>query len=76
MKAAFTLVSVDGETVVIRDRCNDMGTMTVTNDAEAVVANLHRQYPGRRIFYYDTDGRRDELLHDKGAFRGFCSGAA
>lgn len=52
--------------------------MTVTNDAEAVVCHLVSANligpgrPGRRLFYYDSDGDRDEILiSDVGTFAGF-----
>ncbi len=48
--------------------------MTITNDAEAVVAEVASLYPGRRIFYTDTDGQIDELLHNAGKFAGFAPG--
>ena len=50
---------------------------TITNDAETVVAMLQKRgylEPGRRIFYYDSDGQLDEILHDDGVFRGFKAG--
>lgn len=59
--------------LVIQDigRDNDM---SVTNDAEAVVARLVAQGylpPGRRLEYYDSEGHRDELLVEDGKFAGF-----
>lgn len=55
--------------VWIRD--NDVG-LSVTNDAEAVVAALEADYPGWRFFYRDTDGAWDELQHDGSRFTGFA----
>jgi len=51
--------------------------MTVTNDAEAVVRDLHRNgvLGARRLLYRDTLGFVDEIKHDgNGAFRGFAPG--
>ncbi|HEY5444461.1 MAG TPA: hypothetical protein VIJ87_08345 [Pyrinomonadaceae bacterium] len=53
------------------------GSMTVTNDAEAVVRDLHRNgmLGERRLLYIDSEGSVDELKHDgKGAFQGFAPG--
>lgn len=64
--------------VVIRDVGPWDQHATVTNAAEHVVAELHGKFglKGRRLFYYDSDGRRDELLHDgAGRFTGFGPGA-
>lgn len=50
---------------------------TVTNDAENVVRALASQGhlpEGRRLFYYDSDGRLDELLVKDGQFVGFAAG--
>lgn len=48
---------------------------SVTNDAELVVAELAQagKLPGdRRLFYLDSDGVPDELLHQAGRFLGFA----
>ncbi len=51
------------------------GTMSVTNAAEEVIAELAWQglLAGRRVLYRDTDGIWDELLHDGHHFNGFRS---
>jgi hypothetical protein len=48
----------------------------VTNGAEKVVEKLHRSGMGNRLlFYVDTMGQVDQLLHDgQGNFKGFKSG--
>lgn len=54
------------EILVIRDSNNPV-CRSVTNDAEAVIAYLFQQGElkgDRRLHYYDTDGNKDELLHD------------
>ncbi len=53
--------------------------LTVTNDAEAVVATLLRRgllQRGQRLLCYDSDGQLDELLVKDGVFAGFAPGPA
>lgn len=55
----------------------DLGIgLTVTNDAEAVVWNLRdRLNRNTRLFYYDSWGSLDELVHDgEGKFLRFATG--
>lgn len=74
-RAAYDIVQVREDVIVIRDlHCEARPTMSITNDAEAVVSELARRFPGRRIMYYDTEGRLDELCHDGGVFTGFAPG--
>ena len=43
----------------------NLGRMSVTNDAENVVANLRKHgilEDGRRLFYYDSEGDLDEIV--------------
>lgn len=52
----------------------DAGNLSVTNDAEGVIARLAASggLGERRLIYRDTDGVWDELQHDaKGRFAGF-----
>jgi len=54
----------------------NLGGLSVTNDAEAVVQAIHDSYqkPGRApivIIYCDSDGRWDGLNHKEGQFTGF-----
>ncbi len=64
--------TVIGSCVLVVDQ--DRG-MSVTNDAEAVIADLAALgvLAGRRVLYRDTDGRWDELVVSDGAFAGFAS---
>ena len=57
--------------VIIRDVGTD--SVSVTNDAEDVVSDLHTQGLGsRRLLYFDSEGCLDELCHDgHGNFTGF-----
>jgi len=40
----------------------DRGGKSVTNDAEAVWAEVQAKYPGRRLVYRDSMGRWDEIV--------------
>ena len=70
--AKYRVEHVGIEVVAISDQC-DGTTLSVTNDAESVVAELNRTLDlgDRRLIYRDTDGRWDELVHERGAFVGF-----
>lgn len=77
MKAVIEIVARCYDELIIRDVGHAYGKMTVTNDAEEVVAELHRQdiLGGRRLFYHDSEGQLDELRHDgNGKFLGFSPG--
>lgn len=63
--------------VLLEDVSAQFGGKTITNDAEQTVKTMHelRRLKQRRLFYVDTDGRIDELLHDgNGKFLGFGHG--
>ncbi len=47
------------------------GPISVTNDAEAVCRELNAAHPAHRIFYRDTEGFWDELVHQDGRFIDF-----
>lgn len=69
------VTDVPGEPLVILDR--NLGNRSVTNDAEAVVAELIAGgfLPGdRRLLYYDSEGMLDELLIKDGRFVGSAPG--
>ena len=73
--AQYVLIQENDLHVIIKDL--DRGR-TVTNDADYVTRKLNDQVKGlgkRRLFYIDTMGQADELLHTKGVFSGFkaCS---
>ena len=76
-KANYIIVAVGPDRVVIRDVGPWDKYLSVTNDAENVVLDLAGQnllQPGRRLFYYDSDGRMDEMLIKDGVFLGFAPG--
>jgi hypothetical protein len=63
------------EPLVIKDIGPWDKYLTVTNDAEAVVESLYATndlHSGRRLFYYDSAGEKDEILHRDGRFVGFA----
>ena len=77
--ALFDIIAISPDEVVIRDTGHDRGRMSVTNDAESVVSRLRGLCvlrPGRRLFYYDSEGELDEILIQDGRFAGFVPGAA
>ena len=72
MKASFSILQRDDTQVVLVD--NDQGR-SITNDAERVISIVDEMLDGlgqRRVYYRDTQGRFDELLHNNGRFMGFC----
>jgi hypothetical protein len=76
MNAEFEVLKHEsGRYIYIRDigQC----CRSVTNDAEKVVRKLFVEYgitAETRIFYDDSDGRVDELVHMGGVFTGFKAG--
>jgi len=71
----------DADEFVIRDIGPHNVFLTVTNDVEAVVRYLIElgeigdSKPGRRLFYYDSEGYRDEInFSGDGTFLGFTVG--
>jgi hypothetical protein len=73
MRCKFEVVKIERAYVVIRD-IGGTDCMTVTNDAEAAVAELRKSEllpPGRRLFYYDSLGDLDEIIVNDRGFVGF-----
>jgi hypothetical protein len=78
-RARFMLVTQEctADQVVIRDVGPWHRHPTVTNDAEAVAAWMLAfggLRPGMRLFYYDSEGRKDEMIVQNGRFLGFRPG--
>lgn len=74
--AFYEVTSSTPDTLTIRDLGGD-GRLTVTNDAERVVADLYGDdlLGSRKLLYYDSSGDLDELVHDgRGRFLGFAPG--
>lgn len=61
-KADYEMVLAFRDIVFIVDL--DRGGKSVTNDAEAVWAEVQAKYPGRRLVYRDSMGRWDEIALD------------
>ncbi len=57
---------IDDKFVYIVDM--DFGGKSVTNDAEAVCAEIAKEYPNHRIIYRDSDCEWSEMVHNKGQF--------
>lgn len=69
----YDIVENTPELVCIKDIGPWDQHLTVTNGAEIVVKELAKYLNGRRLEYYDSDNRRDELLVCNGEFNGFAS---
>jgi hypothetical protein len=81
MRANYQIVNIFDEKkiIYIRDLCETFCCMSVTNDAENVIAKIFSDYPQLieyRVFYVDTEGRVDELQHERERFTGFKFGYA
>lgn len=76
--ASFAVATVEPARIVITD-LDESGRKSVTNDVERVVAVLHAYYglpKARTLYYRDTLGGIDEILHDgEGNFLGFAPGS-
>lgn len=75
-QAAYVILSDEpGQPLVIRDVGPWTHRKTVTNDADRTVARLwdnKKLVPGRRLFYFDSEGVLDELqIVGTGRFYGF-----
>ena len=76
MRAIYDIVEdIPEKPLVIRD-IGWRDHMSVTNDAEAVVEDLWNKgkLSDRRLFYYDSAGDLDELVHIDGSFIRFRPG--
>lgn len=79
-KANYIIIETNhrrGAPLVIKDVGPWGQHLTVTNDVENVVRSLVMQGhlpEGRRLLYYDSDGRLDEILVKDGQFVGFAPG--
>jgi hypothetical protein len=65
--------------VYIVDRGDHSKCKTVTNDAEWVVSelnNLIENFENKRLFYKDSDGQVDEIVHNGRFFISFKHGHA
>lgn len=67
-QADFEIVYKDDYLIYIKDL--DLGNRSVTNDVENVLKRIEG-IGKRRVFYKDSMGKIDEILHDRGHFKGF-----
>lgn len=71
-RSNYRVSSTDDICIVLMDLGPHDKYLTITNDAENVVADLKDTLCGRHLLYLDTDGELTELLHDgEGNFTGF-----
>lgn len=78
LKSNFEILNIKDNFILLQDLLyNSKDSYTsVTNDAKNVVKFIVEKYnaENKQIFYIDTDGRVDELLHDGSKFIGFRFG--
>jgi hypothetical protein len=77
--ADFALAKETDQFVYIIDRGNHSQSKTVTNDVEWVLSELNDLIEGfdkKRLFYMDSEGRIDEILHTGKTFNDFKAGYA
>lgn len=60
-RSNYEIVLQDMERMVLRDIGPWDHFLTITNDAENVVAELRGTLRGRRLFYYDSEGELTEI---------------
>jgi hypothetical protein len=70
--ARFKIVEETEKSLLIRDLGPWSKCLTVTNDAERVVARLYPILNGRRLFYFDSEGELGELKISGGRFADFA----
>jgi hypothetical protein len=75
-RARYTIVQIEHDILLLEDTAD--GALSVTNDAENVIADLADKEllcnPSgqlRRVAYLDSFGRWDEILHDGSEFVAF-----
>jgi hypothetical protein len=74
LRAKFVVVKQTHEYTYIADVGKT--ATSVTNNVEAIVKFLSGNHilGSRRLFYRDSDGQIDEIIHDNGAFIRFAPG--
>lgn len=72
--AVYKIVLDDGNKVVIRDLGPWDKHLTVTNDIEHVLKQLQVKHDlnERELYYHDSEGNYDQIVHLKGKFAGFA----
>jgi hypothetical protein len=74
--AAFTIEKEMPDYIFILDTGPWDQHRTITNDPEWVIETLANDHAlgDRRLFYKDSEGQIDELLHAAGRFTGYKAG--
>jgi len=75
--AEYLIIKNAPEYVFILDTGGNAGKRTITNDADFVIQDLSDfidNFQNKRVFYTDTDGRIDEMLHNGNQFTTFKAG--
>ena len=72
--AVYRFHEMDNGVIHIDDEGID--EISVTNDAEDVLLQIHRAIglTGKKVQYTDSEGQIDKLLHENGIFKGFSPG--
>jgi len=74
----FDALAYDDDWIYIEDIGGNAGLSTVTNHRQEVLNDLAEfrddWLATRRVFYKDTDGEIDEIVHENGRFVAFRSG--
>ena len=75
LHAVFSVIEVKPNFILIKDT-GHMDHKTISNDVEWVLSQLAQEYnlQYRRIFYIDSAGDIDEIIHNGMAFHGFKHG--
>ena len=68
-RASYDVVKVTEDTIYLVDKNRGM---SVTNDAESVVAEVVNEHGDKRVVYRDSMGNWDELEHERGKFKDFA----
>lgn len=71
MRTKYDIIYEDQHVIALVQ--TDPTVMSITNDAEAVIADLldRGKLHQRRVIYKDTEGRWDELVHWFGEFKNY-----
>jgi hypothetical protein len=75
LHATYVVLNKETSFICIKDT-GHKNRMSVTNDVEYVLSDLSRQFniDHRRIFYVDSDGQIDEIIHKGKNFISFKAG--
>jgi len=73
--AEFSVLQITDEYIYIVDDCAK-DSKSLTHDVENVLSYLTDMYKlgNKRLFYRDTDGQIDEIVHENGKFIDFAPG--